>query len=113
MEENILNRYKAMQQAMIDVDMDVLNEIILDGTTFKHMSGNVQTKAEYLKEIERGILDYKAYTIENEKVTMDGNDAYLSARVTLTAKAYGVAGSWPFNVNAHFKKINGVWYYTN
>ena len=113
MKENVLNRYKAMQQAMVDQDMDFLNEVILDGTTFRHMSGKVQTKEEYLKDIEEGLLDYQAYTIENEAITIDGDDAYIKARVTLTANAYGAQGTWPFDVNAHFQRINGTWYYTN
>ena len=113
MKEEVLERYKTMQQAMVDADMTVLNEVISEGTTFRHMSGRVQTKAEYLKDIEDGVLDYRAYTIEDASVTIDGENAYVKAKVTLTANAYGAYGSWPFNVNAHFKKINGVWYYTN
>ena len=113
MKEEVLERYKTMQQAMVDADTTILNEVISEGTTFRHMSGRVQTKEEYLKDIEDGVLDYRAYTIEDASVTIDGEDAYVKAKVTLTANAYGAYGSWPFNVNAHFKKINGVWYYTN
>ncbi len=46
-EEIILNRYKEMQQAMVDRDIDKLNKIVKDGTTFTHMSGRTQTKEEY------------------------------------------------------------------
>ncbi len=46
-EEMVLNRYKEMQQAMIDKDIDKLNKIVKDGTTFTHMSGKNQTKEEY------------------------------------------------------------------
>lgn len=113
MKETVLNRYKAMEQAMIDKNMTILNEIILDGTTFRHMSGMVQTKEEYLKDIEDGLLDYQAYSIENEEISINGDDAYINAKVTLTANAYGTQGAWPFNVNAHFKLINGIWHYTN
>ena len=113
MKSEVLNRYKAMEQAMVDANIDTLNEIILEGTTFRHMSGKVQTKEEYLNDIKNGALDYQAYTIENEEITIDGDDAYIKAKVTLTANAYGAQGSWPFNVNAHMKKINGIWYYTN
>lgn len=113
MKEEALNRYKNMQQAMVDANIELLDEIILDGTTFKHMSGKVQTKEEYLDDIRSGVLDYQAYTIEDETITIDGDDAYIEAKVTLTANAYGSQGSWPFNVNAHMKRIDGIWYYTN
>ena len=113
MKEEVLNRYKNMQKAMVDADTELLDEIILDGTIFKHMSGKVQTKEEYLDDIKSGALDYQAYTIEDEIITINGDDAYIEAKVTLTANAYGSQGSWPFNVNAHMKRIDGIWYYTN
>lgn len=88
-EEIVLNRYKAMEQAMVDKDIDTLNEIVKDGTTFTHMSGKTQTKQEYFDDIKNGRLDYQSYKIENPKVTIDGNKAILTARVSLTANAYG------------------------
>ena len=112
-EKMVLNRYKEMQQAMIDKDIDKLNKIVKDGTTFTHMSGKTQTKEEYFEDIRRGSLDYQSYTIEDPKVTIDGNKAILKARVTLTANAYGAQGSYPFNVTAFFEKIDDEWLYTN
>ena len=112
-EENVLNRYKEMQQAMIDKDIDKLNKIVKDGTTFTHMAGRTQTKEEYFEDIRRGSLDYQSYTIEDPKVTIDGNKAILKARVTLTANAYSAQGSYPFNISAYFEKVDGQWLYTN
>lgn len=112
-EENVLNRYKEMQQAMVDKDIDKLNKIVKDGTIFTHMSGRTQTKEEYFEDIRSGALDYQSYTIENPKITIEGNKAILKARVTLTAKAYGAQGSYPFNISAYFEKVDGQWLYTN
>ena len=102
-----------MQQAMIDKDIDSLNEIVLDGTTFRHMSGKIQTKEEYFDDIRRGRLDYQSYTISGEKATVNGDEAVLTARVILTANAYGAQGSWPFHVSVRFVKADGIWYMTN
>ena len=112
-EEMVLNRYKEMQQAMVDKDIDKLNKIVKDGTTFTHMSGKTQTKEEYFEDIKTEALDYQSYRVENPKVTIEGNKVMLKARVTLTANAYGAQGTYPFNVSAYFEKINGEWLYTN
>ena len=112
-EQEILNRYKEMQQAMVDKDIKKLREIVKDDTTFTHISGRTHTREEYFADIESKALDYQSYTIENPVVTIDGNKATLKARVTLTANAYGAQGSYSFNVNAHFEKINNEWLYTN
>ena len=112
-EQRVIARYQAVQQAMIDKDIDTLDEIILDGTTFTHMSGKTQTKEEYVADIRDGRLDYQSYTMTDAKVVIDGDDATLTCRVVLTANAYGAQGSWPFNVTAHLVRIDGEWYMTN
>lgn len=112
-EEIILNRYKEMQQTMVDREIDKLNKIVKDETTFTHMSGRTQTKEEYFEDIRNSSLDYQSYTIENPSVSIDGNKAILKARVTLTANAYGAKGSYPFNVSAYFEKVDNEWLYTN
>ena len=112
-EQRIIERYQAVQQAMIDKDIDTLDEIILDGTTFTHMSGKTQTKEEYFADIRDGRLDYQNYTMTDAEVVINGDDATLTCHVVLTANAYGAQGSWPFDVTAHLVRINGEWYLTN
>ena len=112
-EEIVLSRYKEMQQAMVDKDIDKLNRIVKDGTTFTHMSGKTQTKEEYFEDIKTGALDYQSYTIENSRISIEGNKAILKARLILTANAYGTQGTYPFNVSAYFEKVDGEWLYTN
>ena len=112
-ETAVLDTYKAVQQAMIDQDIEVLDRIILDGTVFIHMSGKTQTKDEYFADIRDGRLDYQDYTMENAKVVIDGDNATLTCYVVLTANAYGAQGSWPFDVTAHFVRIDGTWHMTN
>ena len=94
---------------MIDKDIEALDRLYRDGTTFTHMSGKVQTKAEFFGEIADGTLNYFAYDIHEPQITVDGDEATLTASVTLTAKVYGASGSWTLPVNARFTRINGQW----
>ena len=112
-EARVLAAYETIQQAMIDKDIDALDRIIKDGTTFTHMSGKTQTKAEYFGEIADGTLNYYRYKIDGCDITVNGDKATLSADVTLTAKVYGMTGSWTLPVNAHFEKIDNEWIYTD
>ena len=105
----VLAAYEAIQQAMIDKDIETLDRLYQDGTTFTHMSGKKQTKAEFFGEITDGTLNYFAYDIHNPQISVDGDEAVLTASVTLTAKVYGASGSWTLPVNTHFTKIDGQW----
>jgi ketosteroid isomerase-like protein len=111
--DKILAVYQTMQQAMIDKDIDALDRIVKEGTIFTHMSGKKQTKAEYFGEIADGTLNYYRYQIKNCEITVNSDNAILTADVTLTAKVYGMSGSWTLPVNAHFEKIHNDWLYTN
>ena len=112
-EAAVLDTYKAIQQAMIDKDIDTLDRMILNGTTFTHMSGKTQTKEEFFGEIADGTLNYYAYEIHDPQITINGDEAVLTASVTLTAKVYGASGDWTLPVNARFTKIDGAWYSHN
>ena len=112
-EAAVMAAYEVIQQAMIDKDIDTLDRVILDGTTFTHMSGKTQTKEEFFGEIANGTLNYYAYEIHDPQITITGDEALLTASVTLTAKVYGASGDWTLPVNARFTKIDGVWYSHN
>lgn len=112
-EKEVLDIFITWQRAMIDKDIDTLDKLSLEGTTFTHMSGKVQTKEEYFKEIEDGTLNYYKSEINNPVVSINEDSAILKANVTLTANVYGASGSWTLPVNAYFKKVNGTWYYGN
>ena len=109
----VLATYEAIQQAMIDKDIETLDRIFLDGTVFTHMSGKQQTKEEFFGEIADGTLNYYAYVINDPQITVSGDEATLTASVTLTAKVYGASGDWTLPVNTRFTKIDGVWYSHN
>ena len=109
----VLAAYEAIQQAMIDKDIETLDRVFMDGTVFAHMSGKQQTKEEFFGEIADGTLNYYAYVIHDPQITVSGDEATLTASVTLTAKVYGASGDWTLPVNARFTKIDGVWYSHN
>lgn len=111
--DKVLAVYETMQQAMVDKDIDTLDRIIKDGTTFTHMSGKTQSKDEFFGEIADGTLNYYKYRIDDCEITVNGSTAILKANVTLTAKVYGISGSWTLPVNAHFEKANDEWICTN
>ena len=110
-EMQVLERFKEFQQAMIDKDESILNEIMDDSYTLTHMSGKVQTKQEYIQEITNGVLNYYHSTIMEPTITItDDRYAKLTADVKLDAKVYGIKGDWTLKTNVTMKKIDNVWY---
>ena len=105
----VLAAFERFQQAMIDKDRETLTSLVTADKTFTHMSGKKQTREEFFREIMDGTLNYYRYQIHDPAVTVRGDAAILKARTTLTAKVYGISGSWTLPTEAHFIRQNGAW----
>ena len=109
-QEDVLERFMAFQEAMIEKNLEKLNEIICDNYTLTHMSGKTQTKQEFIDEIMDGTLNYYKSTINNPDIMLFGeNKAIFKADVTLDAKVYGMKGTWTLHSRQTMEKIDGKW----
>ena len=110
-QEDVLERFMAFQEAMIEKDLEKLKEILCDNYTLTHMSGKTQTKQEFIDEIMNGTLNYYKSTIDNLDIILFGeNKAIFKADVTLDAKVYGIKGTWTLHSQQTLEKINNKWY---
>ena len=110
-QEDVLERFIEFQYAMIEKDLEKLNELLEDNYTLTHMSGKTQTKDEYIGEIMDGTLNYYKSIIHNPNIIIKEKDkAILKADVTLDAKVYGMKGTWTLHSEQIMEKINGKWY---
>ncbi len=110
-QEEVLERFIEFQYAMIEKDLEKLNELLKDNYTLTHMSGKTQTKDEYIGEIMDGTLNYYKSIINNPIITIKEKDkALLKADVTLDAKVYGMKGTWTLHSEQTMEKINEKWY---
>ncbi len=110
-QEEVLERFIEFQYAMIEKDLEKLNELLKDNYTLRHMSGKIQTKDEYIDEIMDGTLNYYKSIIHNPNIIIKEKDkAILKADVTLDAKVYGMKGTWTLHSEQTMEKINGKWY---
>ena len=71
MGNEIIQRFKELNQAMIDKDRNKLMEIMSEDATLTHMSGKTQTREEYIGEIMDGTLNYFKYELKNPVVEID------------------------------------------
>lgn len=109
----VLEAYEAMQQAMVDKDVDAMRQLTTEDKTFTHMSGKTQTREEFFGEIADGTLNYYGYRIHDPHVTVEGDRATLTGSTTFYAHVYGMSGSWTLPTNAHFAKQDDNWVQCN
>ncbi len=64
-QEEVLERFKEFQRAIIEKDSIKLNEILSENYTLTHMPGKIQTKQGFIDEIMDGTLNYYKSIIGN------------------------------------------------
>ena len=110
-DQEIVDKFVEFQNALIESNVDKLNEIILDDFKFTQAPNISQTKKEFLSEIEEGSLDFSKSDIMDLTILFDDdNSASLISKVRLTAKVNGRELRWISNTVANFTRVDGIWH---
>ena len=108
-ENEVYSAYEAINNAMIKKDRAAMELDFDENLTFTHMSGKKQTREEFIGEIMDGTLNYFKVDTKDYSIRVDGDTAHMKVTHTLTAKVYGISGSWTMNGDNNYKKRNGIW----
>ena len=92
-EKEVYSAYIAINNAMIEKDRAAMERYFDEKLIFTHMSGKKQTREEFIGEI---MDDFKVDT-KDYSISVDGDTAHMKVTHTLTAKVYGISGSWTMN----------------
>jgi ketosteroid isomerase-like protein len=108
-EREVYSAYEAINNAMIKKDRAAMELYFDKNLTFTHMSGKKQTREEFIGEIMDGTLNYFKVDTKNYSISVDGDTAQMKVTHTLTAKVYGISGSWTMSGENTYKKRGGIW----
>lgn len=107
---SIAEAYKKMYSAMIKKDEDELGEILDDGFVLVHRTGMRQSKAEFIRAVENGTLNY--YSAEHRRIDVEinGNSAELIGQSVVSAAVFGGGRSaWRLQLTLRLTKTSGGW----
>lgn len=108
-EKGVYATYQAINNAMIEKDRAAMERYFDENLTFTHMSGKKQTREEFISEIMDGTLNYFKVDTKDYSISVDGDTAHMKVTHTLTAKVYGISGSWTLGGENTYKKRDGIW----
>ena len=108
-ENKVYSAYEAINNAMIKKDRVAMERYFDEKLLFTHMSGKKQTREEFIGEIMDGTLNYFKVDTKDYSISVDGDTAHMKVTHTLTAKVYGISGSWTMSGENTYKKRNGIW----
>ncbi|QHO67630.1 nuclear transport factor 2 family protein [Pediococcus pentosaceus] len=110
-EEQIVQLYRAENEAMVKKDISRLDMILGGRMTLTHMTGYVQPKLEWIDQIQNEEMQYLESKEEAIKdIRVEGNLGQLTGQNLVTAKIWGGSKNiWPLQMKMYFEKNNGRW----
>jgi hypothetical protein len=100
---------RRLTQFMIDKDTAGLNNILDTHFTLTHITGYVQSKAEWFAEIASERMKYYAYEEIKTAVEVNGNNATFTGQNILDARIWGSRNNWRLQQKMLLEKRNGKW----
>lgn len=108
--EKITDCYYKMYSYMIKKDIIALEEILDESFALIHMTGMNQPKAEFLKSIENGTLNYYSAEHKDISINIQGDNGLTIGKSLVTAAVFGGRiGTWRLQLNIKFIKRKDQW----
>ena len=104
--------HSALCEAMIAGDLPELGAILADEFTLTHMTGYVQSKAEWLDAIETGQMQYHRMETVEATLSTDATAPALTARTFTDATIWGSRATWRLTLRSWFEPRGDKWVIT-
>ena len=103
--QEVLNAQSSRISAMIDADIDKLNDLLTDDLSYAHTTGWTETKTGYLETIKSKRINYISFVPKDIETRIYGETAVLTGKVDVNL------GRTDFTIGflEVQRKVDGVW----
>jgi hypothetical protein len=92
---------------MVTGDIEELNGLLAEDFTLTHMTGYVQSKAEWLEAIAAGRMRYHRVETVEATSSPEGTAPALTARTLADATIWGSRATWRLTLHSSFAPCDG------
>lgn len=113
-DKTLLSRaYAEMYCAMIAKDTASLGRLLAEDFVLEHMTGLRQPKADYLRAIAQGALNYYTCSDTQLDITIDGDSGRMTGRSRVEAAVFGGRRhAWRLRLDITLARREGSWLMT-
>jgi ketosteroid isomerase-like protein len=108
-DESVEALHDALCEAMVAGDVAALASILAEDFTLTHMTGYVQSKAEWLAAIESGEMQYHRMGTVEATISAEGTTPGLTARTLTDATIWGSRATWRLTLRSWFEPHGDDW----
>lgn len=108
-QKDILAQAAKRNEAMVQVDLKTLGEILRDDLTYIHSSGPIEGKVQVLDEISTGKLRYRSLEPSQVGVRVYGETGVVTGRTLLKVSSQHKEMAFSVRFTEVWVRTNGVW----
>ncbi|MDO4880052.1 MAG: nuclear transport factor 2 family protein [Capnocytophaga sp.] len=108
-ETEILTLTRRFTQLMIDRNTAELDKLVDKDFSLTHITGYVQPKEEWFKEIQAESMKYYSAKEVKHSIKISGNTATFVQQNILDARIWGSRNAWRLQQTMTLEKRNGKW----
>lgn len=108
-EKQVIALTDKLTELMIARDIEAVDKILDKDYTLTHMTGRVQSKAEWFKEVEVESMKYYSAQKLKKSVKITGNKAEVFEQNKVDARIWGSRNVWNLQQIYTLEKRNGNW----
>ena len=105
----VLDITRRPTQSMIDKNLVELDKVLDKNFTLTHITGYLQSKEEWLSEIQSERMKYYSYKEVRTTVTVNGDNATFVGQNILDARIWGSRNKWRLQQTLRLEKRSGKW----
>lgn len=108
-EEKLMTTMKEFHQSLVHKNTISVNQQTDKALSYGHSNGWVETKADLLKNLETGYLDYKSFKEDSLQVVVNGNTGHARFVADINVVMNGKDGNYHLKVLEVWVKKGKRW----
>lgn len=108
-EKEVIAVTEQLTEGMIAKNFSAMDKILDSNYTLTHMTGYVQPKAEWFKEVETESMKYYSAKGVKKSVKINGNKAEVFEQNKVDARIWGTRNVWNLQQIYTLEKRDGKW----
>jgi ketosteroid isomerase-like protein len=108
-EKQVEAQMEKLRVAMIDADEATLSKLASEKLTYGHSNADIEDKKKFIQRIVSGASDFTEITVQEQKITVNGDVAHVRQKVEASLKAGDKINVLKLNVLLVWQKQGKDW----
>lgn len=108
-DKKLVSVVETLRKQMVNPDKAILESLLMDGLSYGHSTGRLDTKASLIEALLNGSSDFVTITLSDQSVQLNGKTAIVRHKLIATTNDGGKPGEAKLSVLLVWQKEHKDW----